>query len=122
MGHGIPVASLRLFAWKLALLTHRFEIPDSQDIEFVQIVAAPALAWGLVDFGILFPLAVIGLARVPRARFWWFLSLATLLGLVGDRPFLCRGPIPRSMGPGIGLARRGGGRRPRALAQAWRVG
>lgn len=49
-----PVASLRLFAWKLALLFHRFEIPDSQDIEFVRIVAAPRWRGGLSISGLCF--------------------------------------------------------------------
>ena len=98
-----PVPSLRLFIWKLALLTHRFEIPDSQDIEFVQIVAAPALALGFIHFGILFPLAVIGLARVPCARFWWFLSLSTLLGLVATAFFFVVGRYRVPWVPGLVL-------------------
>jgi hypothetical protein len=98
-----PVNSLRLLGWKLALLTHRFEIPDSQDIEFVQIVAAPALAWGIVGFGVVFPLAVLGLARVPRTGFWWFLSLTTGLGLVATALFFVVGRYRIPWVPGLAL-------------------
>jgi hypothetical protein len=35
---------------------NRSEIPDNQVIEFVWIVAAPALGWAMVDFRIVFPL------------------------------------------------------------------
>ena len=96
-----PLTSIRLFVRKLALLTHRFEIPDSQDIEFVRIVAAPALAWGVVDFGIVFPLAVIGLARVPRTSFWWFLSLSTCLGLAATALFFVVGRYRVPWAPGV---------------------
>jgi hypothetical protein len=51
-----PLASVRLLVRKLAFVTHRSEIPDNQDIEFVRSVAAPALEWAMVDFGIVFPL------------------------------------------------------------------
>jgi hypothetical protein len=98
-----PLASIRLFFWKLALLTHRFEIPDSQDIEFVRIVAAPALALGVVDFGIVFPLAVIGLARVPRTDFWWFLNLATWIGLAATALFFVVGRYRVPWVPGLVL-------------------
>jgi hypothetical protein len=98
-----PLASLRLLSWKLALLTHRSEIPDNQDIEFVRIVAAPALGWGIVDFGIVFPLAVVGLARVPRTRFWWFLSLATGLGLAATAVFFVVGRYRVPWLPGLVL-------------------
>jgi hypothetical protein len=96
-----PLASIRLFFWKLALLTHRFEIPDSQDIEFVRIVAAPALALGVVDFGVVFPLAIIGLARVPRTDFWWFLNLATWLGLAATALFFVVGRYRVPWVPGL---------------------
>ena len=98
-----PLDSIRLLGWKLALSTHRFEIPDNQDIEFVQIVAAPALAWGIVGFGVVFPLAVLGLARVPRTRFWWFLSLSTGLGLAATALFFVVGRYRVPWVPGLAL-------------------
>jgi hypothetical protein len=98
-----PLASIRLLFWKLALLTHRFEIPDSQDMEFVRIVAAPALGWGIIRFGIIFPMAVLGLARVPRTGFWWFLSLATGLGLVATAVFFVVGRYRVPWVPGLVL-------------------
>lgn len=94
---------MRLLGFKLALATHRFEIPDNQDIEFVEIVAAPALAWGIVDFGTVFPLAVLGLARVPRTPFWWFLSLATGLGLAATALFFVVGRYRVPWVPGLVL-------------------
>ena len=98
-----PLDSMRLLGFKLALATHRFEIPDNQDIEFVEIVAAPALAWGIVDFGTVFPLAVLGLARVPRTPFWWFLSLATGLGLAATALFFVVGRYRVPWVPGLVL-------------------
>ena len=98
-----PRESIELFIWKLGLLTHRFEIPDSQDIEFVRIVAAPALAWGIIDFGIVFPLAVIGLARVPRTSFWWYLNLATWASFVATAVFFVVGRYRVPWIPGLML-------------------
>jgi hypothetical protein len=100
---GAPLASIRLLFRKLTLLTHRSEIPDNQDIEFVRIVAAPALGWGLVGFGIVFPLAVVGLARGPRTGFWWFLSLATGLGLAATALFFVVGRYRVPWVPGLAL-------------------
>jgi hypothetical protein len=98
-----PLDSIRLLGVKLALSTHRYEIPDNQDIEFVQIVAAPALAWGIVGFGVVFPLAVIGLGRVPRTSFWWFLSPATGLGLAATALFFVVGRYRVPWVPGLAL-------------------
>jgi hypothetical protein len=98
-----PLQSIRLLVRKLGLLIHRLEIPDNQDIEFVRIVAAPALGLGFVDFGILFPLATVGLLRVPRTRFWWFLSLATGLGLVATAVFFVVGRYRVPWVPGLAL-------------------
>jgi hypothetical protein len=98
-----PLQSIRLLIRKLGLVTHRLEIPDNQDIEFVRIVAAPALGFGLVDFGILFPLATMGLARVPRTAFWWFLSLATGLGLVATTVFFVVGRYRVPWVPGLAI-------------------
>jgi hypothetical protein len=86
-----PIASVNLLLRKLALLTHRSEIPDNQDMEFVQLVAAPALGCGIIHFGIVFPLAAVGLARVPRTRFWWILSLSTGVGLAATALFFVVG-------------------------------
>ncbi len=129
MGQRTRSLRSRLLGWKLALLTHRFEIPDNQDIEFVQIVAAPALAWGIVDFGIVFPLAVLGLARVPRTRVLVVPEPGHGARPGGDRPVLCRRALSCALGSGIGLARGRGGRRPRSALRhgdwrglAWRLG
>jgi hypothetical protein len=98
-----PLASLHLLFRKLALLTHRAEIPDNQDIEFVRIVAAPALGWGIITFGIVFPLAAVGLGRVPRTRFWWFLVLSTTLGLLATSLFFVVGRYRVPWVPGLVL-------------------
>ena len=100
---GAPLVSIKLLFWKLALLSHRFEIPDNQDIEFVRIVAAPALKWGLIDFGIVFPLALFGTSRAPRTSFWWFLSLATWLGLAATAVFFVVGRYRVPWVPGLVL-------------------
>jgi hypothetical protein len=96
-----PMASLRLLSWKLALVTHWAEIPDNQDIEFVRIVAAPALGWGTLGFGVVFPLAVVGLGRVPRTRFWWFLVLSTTLGFLATSLFFVVGRYRLPWSPGL---------------------
>jgi hypothetical protein len=98
-----PWAALRLLGWKLALLTHRSEIPDNQDLAFVRMVAAPALGWAIVDFGIVFPLAAVGLARGHRTSFWWFLSLATGLGLAATAVFFVVGRYRVPWVPGLTL-------------------
>ena len=96
-----PIASLRLLFLKLGLVTHNAEIPDNQDIEFVQLVAAPALAWGFVPFGLVFPLAALGLGRLPRTRFWWFLVLSTGLGLFATALFFVVGRYRVPWVPGL---------------------
>jgi hypothetical protein len=98
-----PLGSLRLLIRKLGLLTHRSEIPDNEDIEFVTIVAAPALSAAVIDFGILFPLAVIGLAHRPRTPFWLFLNLATWLGMAATALFFVVGRYRIPWVPGLAL-------------------
>jgi hypothetical protein len=124
-----PLKSIRLFYRKLALLVHRSEIPDNQDIEFVQIVAAPALRWGVVGFGSVFPLAALGLARAPRTAFWWFLCSATGLGLASTALFFVVGRYRVPWVPGLVLLASAGlvdvGRRARTgdwRGVAWRLG
>src|SRR5262249_9895081 len=85
------------------LLTHRFEIPDNQDLEFVRIIAAPALGWGIVGFGIVFPLAAVGLARGHGTRFMMFLGLATGLGLAATALFFVVGRYRVPWVPGLVL-------------------
>jgi hypothetical protein len=124
-----PLASLHLLVRKLSLLTHRAEIPDNQDIEFVRIVAAPALGWGIITFGIVFPLAVVGLTRAPRTRFWWFLVLSTGLGLLATSLFFVVGRYRVPWVPGLILLASAGlvdlarlARLGEWRAFAWRVG
>ena len=98
-----PLASIRLLGWKLALLTHRFEVPDNQDLEYVNITAAPSLRWGIVDFGVLFPLAAVGLGRQSRGSFWWFLTVATGAGLISTAFFFVVGRYRLPWVPGLAL-------------------
>jgi hypothetical protein len=56
-----------------------------------------------VGFGVMFPLAVLGLARVPRTRFWWFLSLSTGLGLAATAVFFVVGRYRVPWVPGLAL-------------------
>ncbi|HZW33018.1 MAG TPA: hypothetical protein VFF52_20045 [Isosphaeraceae bacterium] len=98
-----PAASLRLLVKKLGLLLHDFEISDSHDLEFVRLVAAPELAWGVLSFGWLAPLAALGLARSPRTPFWWFLVLSTVAGLASTAVFFVVGRYRIPWMPGLML-------------------
>ena len=98
-----PLDSIRLLGWKLALRPIVSRSPTTRTSSSSEIVAAPALAWGIVDFGVVFPLAVLGLARVPRTRFWWFLSLATGLGLAATALFFVVGRYRVPWVPGLAL-------------------
>jgi hypothetical protein len=100
-----PIASLRLLAWKLALVSSDFEIFDNQSEELVRAVVAPALSWCFLSFGWALPLAALGLAR-PRSErtpFWWFLSLSTLAGLASTALFFVVGRYRIPWVPGLAL-------------------
>jgi hypothetical protein len=126
-----PGASLWLLGRKLGLLAHDFEIPDNQDFEVVRLVAAPRLAWGIVSFGVLFPLAALGLGlgRSARTPFWGFLVLVTVAGLASTALFFVVGRYRIPWLPGVALlaaagvvdtVRRLAARR--WWATAWRIG
>jgi hypothetical protein len=126
-----PVESLRLLAWKLALVTSDFEIFDNQSEELVRTVVAPALSWCFLSFGWVAPLAALGLARPrsERSPFWWFLALSTLAGLVSTAVFFVVGRYRIPWVPGLALlaaagtvdaARNVAARRWGALG--WRIG
>ena len=126
-----PIASARLLAWKVALVSNDFEIFDNQSEELVRAVVAPSLDWGFLTFGWLSPWAALGLARSRSGRtpFWWFLALSTLGGLVSTAFFFVVGRYRIPWVPGLALlaacgavdsARRLAARRWRELA--WRVG
>jgi hypothetical protein len=126
-----PLASLRLLGRKLGLLVHDFEIPDNQDFEVVRLVAAPRLAWGFVSFGVLLPLAALGLgvSRSARTAFWGFLVLATVAGLASTALFFVVGRYRIPWLPGVALLAAAGVvdtvRRLAARqwwATAWRIG
>jgi Dolichyl-phosphate-mannose-protein mannosyltransferase len=98
-----PLASLRLLGRKLALVTHDFEIPDNHDIEVVKTIAAPRLAWGILSFGGLLPLAALGLGRSERSPFWSFLILSTATGLATTALFFVVGRYRIPWAPGLAL-------------------
>ncbi len=98
-----PGASLRLLGKKLAFVLNDREIPDNQDFEGVRLLAAPRLGWGSVSFGILLPLAALGLGRTERSRFWWFLVLSTGTGLATTALFFVVGRYRVPWLPGLTL-------------------
>jgi 4-amino-4-deoxy-L-arabinose transferase-like glycosyltransferase len=98
-----PAASFRLLGRKLAFVLNDREIPDNQDFEGVRLLAAPRLGWGIVTFGVLLPLAALGLSRRERSRFWWFLVLSTGTGLVTTALFFVVGRYRIPWLPGLTL-------------------
>jgi hypothetical protein len=100
-----PIDSLRLLAWKLALVSSDFEIFDNQSEELVGAVVAPALSVCFLSFGWVAPLAALGLARPrsERSSFWWFVAFSTLLGLVSTALFFVVGRYRIPWVPGLAL-------------------
>ncbi len=98
-----PLASLGLLGHKLGLLAHDFEIPDNQDMEVVRLVAAPRLAWGVLGFGVLIPLAALGLGREERTPFWWFVVFSTAAGMATTALFFVVGRYRVPWLPGLAL-------------------
>jgi len=122
-----PGASLRLLGHKLGLLLHRSEIPDNQDAEVVRVIAAPALGWGVLGFGLLIPwsAAGLGLERSARGPAWWLIAATTAVGLGSTAAFFVVGRYRIPWVPGLALlagagavdlARRARDRRWRGLA------
>ncbi len=98
-----PAASLRLLGRKLAFVLNDREIPDNQDFEGVRLLAAPRLSLGVVSFGVLLPLAALGLVRRERSPFWWFLVGSTVLGLATTAVFFVVGRYRVPWLPGLAL-------------------
>jgi hypothetical protein len=96
-----PVGSLRLGLVKLDLMIHREEIPDNQDLEFVRTVAAPVLWGGFVNFGLIFPFAVIGLGGITRSRFLSYVALVTVVGMAATVLFFVVGRYRIPWIPGV---------------------
>lgn len=101
--YAAPLASLELLAWKVALLVNDREVPDNQDLDAVSLLAAPAVEWPQVSFGVLLPLAVLGGARRERTPFWWFLVLSTGVGLATTVLFFIVGRYRVPWFPGLTL-------------------
>ncbi len=95
-----PGRSLALFGRKLGLLGHDLEIPDNQDIAFLRVIA-PALSLGFLSFGWVAPWAALGIGRVPRTAFWWFLTLSTVAGLSSTALFFVVGRYRIPWVPGL---------------------
>jgi hypothetical protein len=98
-----PEASVRLLVRKLGLLAHDFEIGDSHDLRVIQLIAAPRLSWGVLSFGLVAPLAILGLGRSPRTPFWWFLVLSSAAGLLSIGLFFVVGRYRIPWIPGLAL-------------------
>ncbi len=75
-----PVASLRLLLKKTSLVWHNIEIPDNQDPESIRLVAAPALDWAFLSFGMLVPFAALGVLPAARCRFGRFALTVVAVG------------------------------------------
>jgi hypothetical protein len=69
----------------------------------VRLLAAPALGWPLVSFGVLLPLAALGVSRRERTPFWWFLVLSTGVGLATTAVFFIVGRYRVPWFPGLTL-------------------
>lgn len=98
-----PGKSAKLLLWKLLLVGHDFEIPDSQNLEVVRLVASPALGLCALSFGCLIPWAAVGLFRQPRTPFWWFLVVTTAAGLLSTAVFFVVGRYRIPWIPGLAL-------------------
>jgi 4-amino-4-deoxy-L-arabinose transferase-like glycosyltransferase len=61
-----PLAALRLFAWKLHLLALDHELGNNQDDAYYLATYTPLLSWLPARFGVLLPLAVLGLWALRR--------------------------------------------------------
>ena len=123
-----PGGSIQLLFHKAGLLAHRTEIPDNQDAEAVEVIAAPALGWGAIGFGLLFPLGALGMCRSPPSPFWWVVAGTTVVGLGSTAAFFVVGRYRIPWVPGLALLAGAGvvdfvrlarGRRWRGLA--WRL-
>ena len=101
--HTAPLASLRLLARKAALLVNDGEVPDNEDFDAVRLFAAPSLWWPCVSFGVLLPLAALGVSRRERTPFWWFLVLSTGVGLASTAVFFVVGRYRVPWFPGLAL-------------------
>jgi 4-amino-4-deoxy-L-arabinose transferase-like glycosyltransferase len=64
---GDPVRYLRLLGVKALLAVHRTELPNNEDYRFLK-TESPVLRWNPLHFGVLFPLALVGLVAGWRAR------------------------------------------------------
>jgi hypothetical protein len=101
--YAAPLASLQLLARKVALLMNDLEVPDNQDADAVRLLAAPALGWPRIGFGVLMTLAALGVARRERTPFWWFLVLSTGAGMATTAVFFIVGRYRVPWFPGLTL-------------------
>ena len=98
-----PSRSVGLLIRKLGFVFHRFEIPDNQSAEVVRLVAAPSLGWGLIGWGTLLPLAMVGLAGVVCNRFVGFVAVVSVVGLGSTAVFFVVGRYRIPWVPGLTL-------------------
>ncbi len=98
-----PFSSLRFLVFKLGLLLNDLEVPDSQSLDWVRLVAAPHLQLSFLSFGWLAPWSALGLTRRQRTPFWWFLVLSTLIGIGSTALFLVLGRYRVPWAPGFAL-------------------
>ena len=72
-----PGFALRMLARKAELLVNDYEVPDNQDVYFVERYS-PVLRWSFLSFGWIFPFAIVGLATPLRSR-----GVRLLAGVIG---------------------------------------
>ncbi len=72
-----PGFALRMLARKAELLVNDYEVPDNQDVYFVERYS-PVLRWSFLSFGWIFPFAIVGLATSLRSR-----GVRLLAGVIG---------------------------------------
>ena len=86
-----PGRTLALMAWKITLFLNHYEIPNVDNKYFVQHRYAPTLKRMVVGFGVVVPLALVGMILSIRRRERWRVAIPyaafVMLYLISVLPF-----------------------------------